>query len=222
MMHYIKSFLRPKGKLNFVRSLPEGVKILDVGCGNFSVLPIKKLKKKCYYVGLDVENYNQSDESIFLMDEYILTTPELFSRKIEESGVGFDAIICSHNIEHVSQREQTLSEILNKVNANGMLYLSFPSKDSLEFPSRKGTLNYFDDRGHVYPPPDFLKIKEMLIEHGFNLEYCNQNYRPWLLRVVGFLFEPLSLLSSRVLVGTWELYGFESVIWAKKNSPPCR
>ena len=80
-----------------------------------------------------------------------------------------------------------------------------------------GSLNYFDDITHKPPPPDFKSIIETLKLNEFDIEFSTNRYRPFLLSLVGLLLEPFSFLRQKVLRGTWELYGFESIIHAKKQ-----
>ena len=56
--------------------------------------------------------------------------------------------------------------MLKKVKRGGSLYLSFPSAKSLSFPSRIGTLNYYDDITHNNEPPDLENIIEILKKNG--------------------------------------------------------
>lgn len=55
-----------------------------------------------------------------------------------------------------------------------------------------GTLNYYDDPTHKDAPPDFQSVLRVLNEHNLKILYANPRYSPVLLRVVGFLIEPLS------------------------------
>ena len=56
------------------------------------------------------------------------------------------------------------------------------------------------------------------MRNGFEIVFSADGYSPIILRIYGFLIEPISKLRNLVMVGTWELYGFESIIWAKKKN----
>jgi len=43
-----------------------------------------------------------------------------------------------------------------------------------------------------------------------------KKYQPIGLYFIGFLVEPFSKLFNKVLIGTWEYYGFETIIIARK------
>jgi SAM-dependent methyltransferase len=214
--HHLEKILRPKGKIAFLRMLKSNVKLLDVGCGNNSPFKTKQILPKCEYVGIDIGDYNQAKPNI--ADQYILTTPNQFAATIHQFANQCDAVISAHNLEHCDDRDATLNAMLSSLKINGCLYLSFPCKESVLFPKRYGTLNYYDDCTHQLTPPNFEDIINVLQKNGFEILYAIKNYRPLLLRIIGFLIEPFSSRKKKAMRGTWEYYGFESIIWARKTS----
>ena len=94
--------------------------------------------------------------------------------------------------------------------------MAFPSEASVNFPSRGGTLNFYDDETHVWLP-EFDKIVSQLKENGMKINYANRRYRPLILRFVGWIVEANSRTLNRVIDGTWAYYGFEAIIWATKE-----
>lgn len=209
----------PHSKEWFIRGLPPNSKILDVGCGNNSPASTKRLQPTSFYVGLDVMDYNQNSPNI--ADEYLIVDPLNFSKAISEaaSKVGkFDAVISSHNLEHCDDRYQVLLEMCRSLEEGGKIYLAFPTAKSIRFPSREGSLNYFDDDTHVDTPPDFDKILEVLSTEGFQVDFKAKRYRPPMAFVYGLSQELFSIVARKKFSGTWALYGFESVIWATKTS----
>jgi SAM-dependent methyltransferase len=207
--------LRPKGKENFLLSIDfETPKILDVGCGNNSPYKVKSLLPKAYYVGIDILEYKKNYST--MADQFLAVTPDGFTDEISKFTNEFDVVISSHNLEHCNDRWGTLKSMLSSLKVGGSIYISFPCQETQYFPSRAGTLNYFDDPTHQLTPPDFNEIKTVLASYGFFIEYENKHYRPFILYCIGFLLEPISAFFKRKLYGTWEFYGFESVIWARK------
>jgi SAM-dependent methyltransferase len=213
-LNIIKYNLRKKGKISFLLNQDENCSILDVGCGNNSPYLIKSILPNCKYTGIDVGDYNQ--KKLNLADKYILTTPVNFPKSILSLGCKFDVIISSHNLEHCDDRSATLLAMLKVLKPGGSLYISFPSERTTNFPKRKGTLNYYDDETHRDLPPNFNELVEQIISNDFKIEFSVKSYQPTLLRIIGFAFEPLSRIKNTVFLGTWEFYGFESIIWAKK------
>jgi SAM-dependent methyltransferase len=206
--------LRPNGKIKFLMSQNENPQILDVGCGNNSPFRIKSLLPFCKYTGIDIQDYNQDKPN--LADNYIITTPEHFHREISDFKNIFDTVLSSHNIEHCNNPKETLDAMISCLKMNGEIFLSFPSSKTIDFPNRRGCLNYFDDETHNLQPPNHKELKEYLLENGFEIIFSKDGYSPLLLRIIGFFLEPISKFRNLVILGTWEYYRFESIIWAKK------
>ena len=201
-------------KTAFLHSVAPGSRILDVGCGNNSAFHTKNIVKNCFYVGIDVTNYN--NQSIEYADEYVIVDKRKFPDGIREIGSVFDVVVSSHNIEHCDEPFAVLSAMIDKLRVGGKIYLSFPCEASIKFPKRDGTLNYFDDPTHNSAPPPFDKIISLLESHNVIIKIAQRRYRPSLFVLLGIILEPLSFIRKKVLRGTWELYGFESIIIAEK------
>lgn len=202
------------GKERFLKQLPPNARILDVGCGNDSPQFTKHILPGSYYVGLDVGDYNQSRPD--LADQYVITSPQEFCAKIGQLGGGFDAVISAHNLEHCDDRAGVLTNMLSAVKPGGMLYLAFPSSDSMNFPSRKGTLNYLDDPTHQGTPPDFGQTVATISAAGFEVVYAASRYQPAVKWLVGLYHEAKSVASNQVDMETQAFWGLEAIIWARK------
>ena len=213
----LAKLLRRYGKHSFVNSLGTAPNILDIGCGNSSVLGVKSIRPDCSYTGIDIQDYNQTEFSLKMIDNYIKTSPEDFAQTIESLKKEYDAVISSHNLEHTYEPEKVLESMLNRIKKGGSIYLSFPSSKSVNFPSRIGTLNYYDDSTHLNEPPDFEEILKVIENKGFTIDIAIKEYSPLILFLLGFLLEPLSLFSGKVMPGIWEYYGFESIIHASRK-----
>ena len=214
LIRYLKGMLRPNGKTHFMLSLDSHASILDVGCGNNSPFQVKSILPGSTYTGVDVGDYNQTKPN--KADRYIVTTPAGFTEALRAFDEEFDAVMSSHNIEHCDDREGTFSAMLRATKLGGKVYVSFPCAESVRFPSRAGTLNYYDDATHKDLPPDFDWLVQVLGECGFQIEHAARHNRPPFFRLLGLLVEPVSRWRKRVMRGTWEFYGFESIIIARK------
>jgi hypothetical protein len=204
----------------FLQQLKHSARILDVGCGNNSPFYVKTMMPMCCYTGLDVGDYNQSRPN--LADHYILTTPENFAESICGLTEAFDAVLSTHNFEHCNDRDMTIDAMLNAVGAGGQIYMAFPCEQSVNFPSRQGTLNYYDDPTHVGLPPNFDQLIETIKSHGFRIEFSAKNYKPLVFWILGLINEKRSKSENRVIwPSTWAYYGFESVIQARKELGNC-
>jgi SAM-dependent methyltransferase len=211
----LASVLRPRHKMDFLFRLPPKFDLLDVGCGSNSPYLVKSLFPDCTYTGIDVSDYRQTKPN--LADHYLLVEPSQFPEGILALGEKFDAVTSSHNLEHCDNRDATLESMMAVLKKGGRLYLSFPSGASVTFPSRSGCLNYYDDPTHKATPPDFDAIIELLSRNGFSILYSAKRYRSTVFWTLGLVSEPISRRRGRMR-GTWEYYGFESIIWAEKTS----
>jgi SAM-dependent methyltransferase len=215
--HALVTWLRPRGKLAFLDSLAPGAAVLDVGCGNNSPRDAKVLRPDLVYTGLDVGDYNQQD-SIQYADTYVVVPPAGFAQAIAAHEGRMDAVISSHNLEHCEDPSAVLAAMAAALRPGGRLYLAFPCEESVGFPSRRGTLNFFDDATHT-AVPRWQSVVDDLRARGVTPDYACRRYRPALLACLGAALEPLGRLLRRNMPGgsTWALYGFESVIWARRG-----
>ena len=164
---------------------------------------------------MDVGDYNQSSKSV--ADRYIITSADLFANEIEKLSGKIDCIISSHNLEHCIDRQAVLEAMALALKPNGSIYLSFPCSESVSFPGpRSGCLNYFDDSSHLYVPPNFSEIVSTLYRVGISVTYATTRYQPPLAWIEGLYNENESRIDKCTKPGTWELYGFETIIWGEK------
>lgn len=213
---YLQILLMKNKRVSFLKSLDENASILDVGCGNNSPFKTKKVLKNCLYTGIDICDYKQFSKN--LADRYIVADRQTFHKSIEKLKDQFDAVISAHNLEHCDNREKTLLAMLSAVKPGGLIYLSFPCEESINFPTRRGTLNYYDDESHLEKPPNLEWVLQHLKRNNFSVEVLAPRYRPTLVSIIGFLMEPLSSYTKKIYPGTWEFYGFETIIWARRLS----
>ena len=190
----IKAHIRIRGRASFLASLSKNPKVLDIGCGGTPPL-YKRARPDVYYVGLDVNQWYNSSTGI--ADEYILTTPEDFPEEIEQRQNTFDAVVSCHNIEHCLFPERTLRAAVKALKQGGKLYLAFPCQESRFFPSRRGTLNFFDDPTHIYLP-DTANIIELIQSEGGKIDFLTERHRPLLPFMLGLLLEPDKYLNQEV------------------------
>ena len=188
---------------------------LDVGCGNNAPYAIKSQFPKLYYIGLDVGDYNQTKPN--LADEYIVTSGETFAEKILQLTSRFDSVLSNHNFEHVNDRDKTLEAMLSVLKPGGYIYMAFPSEKSVNFPSRGGCLNYYDDSSHTGNPPNFNQILKIMNDNNMKIIFASPSYKPFFRNIIGFILETKSKKENRVNEYTWAYWGFEAIIWAKKK-----
>jgi 2-polyprenyl-3-methyl-5-hydroxy-6-metoxy-1,4-benzoquinol methylase len=215
-----EAVLLPMGLFGFLKELPPNPRILDIGCGNNSPQRVKGQRPDAVYTGIDVGDHNQTGDSLAHADRYVVARSADFAETMSAFGAGaFDAVISNHNLEHCEAPDAVLAAIGNVLAPGGRLFLAFPSEASVNFPSRKGTLNFFDDPTHR-AAPEWTHVLSMLDRMKLKVQKASRRYRPLLPAAVGLLLEPWAAATGRLapLAGTWALYGFESIVWAEKEA----
>ena len=210
--------IRPNTKWDFVINLPIHSKVLDVGCGSHGSTKLKSKRKDLKYVGIDIGHYNFNEIDVNNCDEFILTTPEEFDKKIGQFDNEFDAIISNHNLEHCNNYIAVVLAMIKSLKKNGKIYIAFPAENSVHFPARNGSLNFYDDTTHINLI-QFNAMIQLLKENGLKINYKTKNYQPIIPYLIGFILEPISKYKKtqmNFLNGTWAYYGFETIIIAEK------
>jgi 2-polyprenyl-3-methyl-5-hydroxy-6-metoxy-1,4-benzoquinol methylase len=207
--------LKPQGKLSVLYSMADDVKILDVGCGNEQVQKVKRIVPDCYYVGIDVADYYNTNSD--LSDEYHLVAANEFSDFIYSMNDKYDLILSSHNLEHCNDRYGTLAAMCSRLSVGGTIFISTPAEITTNFPSRPGTLNYYDDETHVDLPVRHNKIIEILEKNNIEITFSSKSYKPKLGAFLGMILEPFSIALKSVFGFTWMYWGFEQIIIGKKH-----
>lgn len=213
---YTTTRSRPRDRHQFLIEIADRARVLDVGCGNDSPFRFKTVRPDIQYVGLDVGDYEQHHDPAKYADEYVVVSSDRFLQAIQELSGDFDAVISCHNLEHCEDPDGVVVAMARALRPAGRIFLSFPAAASVKFPSREGTLNFFDDVTHVRPP-DYSRVLGLLRAEGVTVSYAVERHRPRLEVARGIVNEPVSRLRNKVMRGTWALYGFESVIWGRKS-----
>jgi len=126
----------------------------------------------------------------------------------------FDVIISNHNIEHCNNPNGTFSAMIDRLVSGGQLFIATPSIRSIDFPSRNGTLNFYDDKTHI-KPIDLMNLFRAE-SHRIQCTYYSESSQPLFWRTIGWFNEFFSVRKNKTMLGTWDYYGFEQIIWIKK------
>ena len=193
----IRSIIDPYGKISFYVKTKKNSSMLDVGCGNNQVALIKSINHTINYSGIDIGDYNLSNSSKNAMDNYILCDPEEFSIEIKNHGK-YDYVVSSHNLEHCNDWRETAKSMCDATLKNGLLFISTPSKKTIKFPNREGTLNFYDDSTHN-EPVNFFELKKILTYNNIEIVYCKDGHNSFFTYIIGFFQEFKSKRVNRVL-----------------------
>jgi SAM-dependent methyltransferase len=212
------NFLLPSKMTGFGRAMGDREwNLLDIGAGNHSARKIKKHFPKVHYYGVDItREYNNDEEDFRLMEGFY--EKDLTQLDFHDIPDGFfDGIMMTHIIEHLHNGDEVVRALLPKLKKGGYIYIEFPSAESVNFPSKKDTLNFYDDPTHVriYSAEE---IGGLLQEEGFTVLKAGVR-RDWR----NILMMPVKMIHNKIKYGYvmgsvyWDWYGFAERVWARKN-----
>ncbi len=152
-----------------------GSVLLDVGCGNHSPSITKRHLPHVEYHGIDRENWNRDETDEAAIDRF-------FSLSIEDAQAlatvpddTYDAVICSHVLEHLHDPAPAAKALARKLRPDGVAYFEVPSRRSLNLPKAehgwmgiKGCLNFFDDPTHT-DWVDLADVADQLRAEGYRV-----------------------------------------------------
>lgn len=219
-MNPIAPFIRPHRFLELHRRFgARPFRLLDIGAGNHSATSTKRWFPHCHYAGVDLDkNYNNDAADFAAMDEFF----EMDLTRLEFGAIpdaSYDAILMAHVIEHLQNGDEVMRALLPKLKPGGLIVVEFPGPQSLHMPSKKGTLNFYDDESHVRVF-DWKQIAGILRESGLVVEKAGTRRD---LRKI--LFMPVLAVHAKLKYGFvpggvfWDLYGFaDEVVAVKPNT----
>jgi SAM-dependent methyltransferase len=191
-------------------------KMLDIGCGNHSPSITKHWFPKCEYYGLDNNKYYSNDENDLkqIKEFYDIDLLSLDFSKVPDNY--FDVIMLAHVIEHLSNGDLVIEDLIKKVKPGGYIYIEYPAKKSTRFPSKIGSLNFYDDPTHcrLY---DISEISNILKKK--KTEILKSGTRREFFRIILF---PLIAIRCKIKLGYvpgityWDIYGFAEYVFARK------
>ncbi|HOE05633.1 MAG TPA: class I SAM-dependent methyltransferase [Bacteroidales bacterium] len=191
--------------------------LLDAGSGNSAATKLKKHMPKCLYYGIDItRDYNYRPDDFALMEGF-------WEKDLTQLSFGdipdqhFDAIIMTHVIEHLHNGDQVIEALLSKLKSGGYIYIEYPSARSVNFPSKRGTLNFYDDPTHVRIYT-LNEVKSIVEKSGCTVQDAaiRRDLR-------NILIMPVKMLHNRIKYGYvmssvyWDWYGFAEYVFARKN-----
>ena len=152
-----------KKELEFINSLPSGI-ILDVGCGNGSIL--EGVDSRWEKHGVEISKYGANKASEFCN----IFNGTLIEAKYPDSN--FDVVFLFHVLEHMLDPINELIEIRRVLKTNGYLILGTPDFDS--GCARRYGSNYrmLNDKTHTSLFTN-ESLDRLLSDYGFNTLYTD-------------------------------------------------
>ena len=196
-----------------------GLRILDIGCGNFSPSTTKRWFPGCHYAGADIQDYNNNAEDHVAMDTF-------FPLGIDGAGyeaipdASYDFVILNHVLEHMSRPHEILRTITSKLKPGGCIWIAFPSLRSLSLPSAEGTLQFCDDPTHVYVP-GIREVSNVLLSSGIRVLHAGRS-RDLMRELIGAALLPVALIRKLLTgklscKGLWYVLGFEDHVFGQRR-----
>jgi len=183
------------------------VRIVDAGGGPQDALKAKRLFGQCWYEGINIEALPESSRASGGYDRYHLVD-------LDETDLSFlpdrsyDLVVSSHTIEHLKDGQAVVARLCAKVRPGGLLYLEWPSLESITFPIRGRGLRFDDDGTHRHAY-GLDQIRALVARQGLHVEFARRR-RQWLRMLLApFLIVYHSVRFQRlVLYDLWDLTGF--------------
>jgi SAM-dependent methyltransferase len=129
----------------------------------------------------------------------------------------YDVILMAHVIEHLHNGDEVLRGLAPKLRPGGMIYVEFPGPRSLRLPSKRGTLNFWDDPTHVRVFTS-AEVSTLLTSLGFQIVRSGVR-RDWLRVALTPAIAVHSKWKNGYVAGGvfWDLAGFAEGVVAVKN-----
>lgn len=194
------------------------ISFLDIGCATRSATKTKQWLPNAVYTGVDITGAVLTAEDREAIHRFVLVS-EADTTYPALADDAYDIVMMSHVLEHMRYPKDCVRSLLRKIKPGGYIYMAFPSRESLAFPSAKGTLNYFDDKTHI-SIIDFADMSQLLLDEGFEVQRAGKSSDvPRLL--IGLLLYPVAhlrrLFTNKLDArGLWFVYGFEDMILARR------
>lgn len=149
--------------LEFVEALPQGARLLDVGCGSGkAVRRVLALRPDVSVYGID-----SGDLSEYLPKEvkFIQGSAEELTKHYEKDF--FDAIVCQHLIEHLLYPMDLMSGIYAVLKPGGRVYLETPNWTRVYAPFSE--VWFWNDYTHLRPYSKHT-LHRLYNETGFHID----------------------------------------------------
>jgi SAM-dependent methyltransferase len=196
-----------------------GPRILDVGCGSRVPQYFSSAIPDSFYIGVDCAADHlpygpRDDRSRFIL-------ADLDSTRLDDiEDRSFDLVVASHVLEHLRRGTNALDFLCPKLRPGGFLYVATPVPESVAFPHKAGTLNFFDDPTHV-KVISASDLREAAVRNGMSILGSGVTRRYLRLATMPLLLTLATFLDGEPGPALWDLYGFEHyLVGQRKEGDP--
>lgn len=171
-------------RLNFLKNLPEGATLLDLGAGDGSLSNFRKWpqinREDLRMLALSLERGAHFDNYEGVELTNFETADVIFP------GEMIDAVVCCHFIEHMSDPVSTIKFLSNRLEKGARVYFEWPHAVSKKMPRRDwmianginiSTTRFDDDDTHTEAWDSDL-VAGLLRDHGFTVETVGRVVMP--------------------------------------------
>jgi SAM-dependent methyltransferase len=211
-------------RYNFFKGLPFAAHLLDSGCGSGGL---------GYW-----RNYNHPQRSdIIISGVDLMPDPEHggqlhefvcqdLNQAMSFESDSFDAVISSHVIEHIDNREVYIAELARVLKRYGCIYIECPAPESAMIPPRATITvgdntvklpisNFFDDSTHLSVVTQ-SEMVSLLKKHGFSIVQSGSIQNEFLAKAL--LLAALKYNNIEMATyGLWLLTAWSHFVIAQKN-----
>lgn len=168
--------------------IPEGAKLLDIGCssGNFGEVLIRK--KNCHVDGIELDKSDAALARKKLGNVWVLNVETDSLDDIDKSG--YDVIYFGDVVEHLVHPSQTLERVKPLLKKDGIILFSIPNMGhiSVRLDLLRGDFNYTEtgllDKTHLhfYTQSEVVRVFEEAGYHIEKLDFVKKDYPDKLLK----------------------------------------
>lgn len=189
--------------------------ILDVGCGSRVPQYFSSVFSDCIYFGVERTPSSLPQSPSDRRQRFI--TADLDGSNLEElEDSSFDVVVVSHVLEHLKRGVGALDFLCPKIRPGGFLYVATPVPESVNFPHKVGTLNFFDDPTHIVVISRSA-LKEAAIRNGMTIVSFGTTRRLLRVATMPLLLSVATILDGEPGPALWDMYGFEQYLVAQRK-----